>query len=139
LEAIKRRRFIGGSAATMLVAAAPVWPCSSVRAACLLQGDFAFFDQRFEKAQRIAASWPASIGAVAVRGDITPWSDVLVCAPGERPLLLRGATTESFRFCAAILVGDRADLDQQFSRLDQDLILWTMRTTPRRIAERRHG
>lgn len=76
------------------------------------------------------------MGPVAVQGDITPWSDVLAQAPRERVLQLRGVTTESFRFCAAILVGERADVDLQVSRLDQDLVLWTIRTTPR---ERRHG
>jgi hypothetical protein len=111
--------------------AALEWPSLSALAASHPHDDYAFFDERFEKARRIAASWPASTGSVAVQSDITPWTDPLERASSERPLQLRGVTTESFRFCAAILVGDHAHLDLQSSRLDQDLVLWTMRTTPK--------
>jgi hypothetical protein len=137
LETIKRRHFVGGWGATLL--AALEWSSLSAFAATPPHGDYAFFDERFEKARRMAASWAASIGPVAVQGDITPWINVLDRAPRERPLQLRGVTTESFRFCAAILVGDHAHLDLQFSRLDQDLVLWTMRTTPKLKAERSNG
>lgn len=61
---------------------------------------------------------------------------MLIRAPRERALLLRGVTTESFRFCAAILVGDHAKTEMHVSRLDQDLVAWTLRTTPK---ERRNG
>ena len=73
LEAIRRRHFIGGSAASLL--AALEWPSLSALAASHPHDDYAFFDERFEKARRIAASWPASIGSVAVQSDITPWTD----------------------------------------------------------------
>jgi hypothetical protein len=136
LDAIKRRQFIGRSAACLLAPAALQWPSLSAFAATPPRGDYAFFDKRFDKALRIAASWPTSIGPVAVQGDITPWSDELARAPRDRTLLLRGITTESFRFCAAILVSDHAEMDMQVSRLDQDLVEWTMRTTPK---ERRNG
>jgi len=119
--------------------AALEWPSLSVLAASDPHDDYVFFDERFEKARRIAASWPASIGSVAVQSDITPWIDALERAPHERPLQLRGVTTESFRFCATILIGDLAHLDLQFSRLDQDLVLWTIRTTPKLKAERHNG
>jgi hypothetical protein len=135
----KRRHFIGGTAATLLASAAFEWPGLPAWAASLPQGDFAFFDERFEQARRIAASWTVSMGPVAVRSDITPWSDLLDRAPRERQLELRGITTESFRFCAAILVGDHASIDLQVSRIDQDLVLWTMRTTPKPTAGRFHG
>jgi len=137
LEAIKRRHFVGGSAATLL--AALEWPSLSVLAASAPHGDYAFFDERFANARRLAASWPSSIGTIAVQGDITPWSDVLGRAAQERPLQLRGVTTESFRFCAAILAGDSAHVDLQVTRIDQDLVQWTMRTTPKPKAKRRHG
>jgi hypothetical protein len=115
------------------------WVSLPAKAAPLRHGDFAFFDQRFEKARRIAASWPASTGPVAIQGDITPWTDALGHASRERSLQLRGVTTESFRFCAAILVGEHAEMDSRFSRIDQDLVAWTMHSTPRLKAERRHG
>ena len=139
MEAIKRRHFIGGSAACLLASAAVDWPARSPLAAPLPPDDFSFFDERFEKARRIAAAWPASTGSVAVQGDITPWQGVLERAPRERPLQLRGVTTESFRFCAVILVGDCADLHLQVSRVDRDLVLWRMRTTPKQKSERRNG
>jgi hypothetical protein len=119
--------------------AALEWPHLSALAAPVPPDDYAFFDERFEKARRIAAAWPAAIGPIAVQGDITPWRSVLERAPRERRLQLRGVTTESFRFCAAILVGDCADLHLQASRLDRDLVLWTMRTTPKPNSERRNG
>jgi hypothetical protein len=126
-----------------LLLAALEWPSLPALAASHPHADYAFFDERFEKARRIAASWPASIGSVAVQSDVTPWRQVLDRAPRERPLQLRGVTTESFRFCAAILVGDHAGLESEVSRLDQDLVLWTMRTTPKprtiTSAERRNG
>jgi hypothetical protein len=139
LETINRRHFIGGSVASTFAATTLDWPSRSAIAAPLPQSDFAFFDERFEKARRIAATWQPSNGSVAVQGDITPWSDVLDRASRERPLQLRGVTTESFRFCAAILVGERAQVDLQVSRIDQDLVLWTMRTTPKLKTERRNG
>jgi hypothetical protein len=136
---IQRRHFVGGTAATLLASAAFEWPSLPAWAASLPQGDFAFFDERFEQARRIAASWTVSMGPVAVHGDITPWSDLLGRVPRERQLQLRGITTESFRFCAAILVGDHAHIDLQASRIDRNLVLWTMRTTPRSTAGRSHG
>lgn len=134
METIKRRHFVGGSAASLL--AVLEWPSLPALAASPPHGDYAFFDERFEKARRIAASWPTSLGPVAVQGDITPWSDVLARAPRDRVLYLRGVTTESFRFCAAVLVGDRSHLELQVSRIDQDLVLWSMSTTPK---ESRNG
>ena len=131
METIKRRHFIARSTACLLAPVALNWPSLTALAAPHPHDDYVFFDERFEKARRLAAAWPVSSRAVAVQGDITPWSDVLGRAPSERLLQLRGVTTESFRFCAAILVGDRAQVDLQVSRIDQDLVLWTMRTTPK--------
>jgi hypothetical protein len=134
---MKRRHFIGGSSAALLVPVALRWPESQAFATS--PHDFAFFDDRFEKARQIAASWPTSASPVAVQGDITGWREVLDRATRERPLLLRGVTTESFRFCAAIVAGDQAKLELQLSRLDRNLVFWTMRTTPKYSAERSHG
>jgi hypothetical protein len=129
LDAVNRRHFIGGSAATLLASAALGWPQLSALAAS--RGDYAFFDDRFEMARRIAAAWPAASQSIAVRNDITAWRDLLDHAPRERALLLRGVTTESFRFCAAILLGESAQVEVQTTRVDQNLVLWAMCTTPR--------
>jgi hypothetical protein len=137
---MKRRHFIRGATASLLVPAALELPCFPALAALCARGDYVFFDERFEKARRIAASWPASNEPVAVQGDITPvWSDGLDRATRGRPLQMRGVTTESFRFCLAVLVDEHADFELQVSRLDRNLFLWTMRTTPKLRAERRHG
>jgi hypothetical protein len=117
----------------LLAATALDWPDRESRRAPFPRSDYAFFDQRFGKARRIADSWPASIGPIAVLGDVTPWSSMLARASRARELQLCGVTTESFRFCAGILAGDRASVQSQVSRLDGDLVLWTMRTTPREI------
>ena len=139
MDSVKRRHFIGGSAATLLVAAALEWPRLPALATPPSRDDFAFFDERFEQARRIAASWPASIAPVAVQSDITAWSNLLDRAARERTLQLRGITTESFRFCAAILMGDHAEVELQVSRLDRDLVQWTMRTTPKSKVGRFNG
>jgi hypothetical protein len=134
---MKRRHFIGGSSAALLVPVALRWPESQAFATS--PHDFAFFDDRFEKARQVAASWPTSTSPVAVQGDITGWREVLDRATRERPLLLSGVTTESFRFCAAVVAGERANLDAQVSRLDRNLVLWTLRTTPKLMPERNDG
>ena len=129
MDAVNRRHFIGGSAATLLASAALGWPQLSALAAS--RGDYAFFDDRFEMARRIAAAWPAANRSIAVRNDITAWRDLLDAAPRQRALLLRGVTTESFRFCAEILLSESARVDLQTTRLDQNLVLWAMCTTPK--------
>ncbi len=102
--------------------------------------DYAFFDERFENARRVAASWLAANSPIAVQADITSlWSGGLDRATRGRRLHMRGVTTESFRFCLGILVGEHADIDLRVSRLDPNLLLWTMHTTPRLTAERRNG
>ena len=136
MDAVNRRHFIGGSAATLLASAALGWPQLSALAAS--QGDYAFFDDRFEMARRIAAAWPAANRSIAVQNDITAWRELLDDAPRQRALLLRGVTTESFRFCAEILLSESARVDLQTTRLDQNLVLWAMCTTPK-TAGSRHG
>jgi hypothetical protein len=134
LDAVNRRHFIGGSGATLLVSGALGWPQLSALAAS--QGDYAFFDDRFEMARRIAAAWPAASQSIAVQNDITPWTSQLHREPRKRALLVRGVTTESFRFCAEILLGECAQVDVQVTRLDRNLVLWAMCTTPKTIGLR---
>jgi len=128
---MKRRHFIHAAAATLLLPA-DMKPRAAVLPTDLQNLDYAFFDERFPRAGRVAASWSASNRLVGVHGDITPfWSNGLDRTTRERPLTLRGATTESFRFCLGILVAEHAHFDVQGSRLDRNLFLWTMRTTPK--------
>lgn len=137
MDPLNRRHFIGGSAAAMLASGALGWPQLSARAAS--QGDYTFFDDRFEMARRMAAAWPAADEAIAVQNDITAWRNLLDRAPRERALLLRGVTTESFRFCAEVLLGEVAQVDLQATRLDHDLVVWAMCTTPKLPAGPHHG
>jgi hypothetical protein len=126
---MKRRVFLGMATASTffphvlrqpgawLAAAAPKW-------------DYVLFDERFETAQRLAASWRAASVPIAVQGDITAlWSSELDRAVRERPLHLRGVTTESVHFCLRIALGEHARLAAGVSRLDRNLLVWTMRTT----------
>lgn len=137
---MKRRQFIRGAAASVLVPAARELRCFPAVATLPAYRDRVFFDERFEQARRIAASWSASSEPIAVQGDITAvWSDGLDRATCHYPLQMRGVTTESFRFCLAVLVHEHADFDLQASRLGRNLFLWTMNTTPKLGAERRNG
>jgi len=53
--------------------------------------DYIFFDERFQKARRIAASWSASDRLIGVQGDVTPWwTNGLDRTTREYPLNLRG-------------------------------------------------
>lgn len=137
---MKRRHFIRAATASVFLPAALESQCLHALATLSLRDDYAFFDERFEEARRVAASWSASNHPIAVQGDITPlWTDGLDRATRARALHLRGVTTESFRFCLGILVRDHADFDLHVSRLDRNLFLWKMHTVPRVRVERRDG
>jgi len=136
---VKRRHFIHAATACLLLPTA-LKPSVSALASGLRNRDYVFFDERFQKARRIAASWADSTRLIGVQGDITPlWSSGLDRMTRGQPLNLLGVTTESFHFCLKILVGELADFDLQLARLDRNLFLWTMYTTPKATAERRHG
>jgi hypothetical protein len=137
---MKRRHFIRAATASVLLPAALESRCLPALAALSPHDDYAFFDERFEQARRVVASWPAANECIPVQSDITSvWSDGLHRATRERALHLRGVTTDSFRFCLGVLVSELADFDLHVSRLDRNLFTWTMRTTPRLKAERRNG
>src|SRR5262249_18662673 len=92
--------------------------------------DYVFFDERFDRARRAVASWSAH-RLVGVHSDITPvWGSGLDRMTRARPLHLRGVTTESFLFCLKILAGEHANLDIEVSRLDRNLLQWSMTTHP---------
>jgi hypothetical protein len=126
---MKRRVFLGIATASALLPAA-LRQGTATLAAASPKWDYVLFDERFERAQRLAASWRAANLLVAVRGDVTAlWRGELERIAREHPLHLRGATTESAHFCLRILLSEHANLDTRVSRLDRNLLLWTMRTT----------
>jgi hypothetical protein len=128
---MRRRQFIHAATASLLLPTA-VKTCVAALATISQNRDYVFFDERFEKARRVAASWSASDRLIGVQGDVTPWwSNGLDRTTRDHPLNLRGVTTESFHFCLRVLVGEYANLEVQVSRLDRNLFLWTMCTTPK--------
>jgi hypothetical protein len=137
---MKRRHFIHAATASVLLPAAAT-PCVAALASVSQNWDYVFFDERFEKARRLVASWCASDRLIGVQGDITPvWSNGLDRTMHEHPLHLRGMTTESFLFCLRILASEHANLALQVSRFDRNLFRWTMCTTPKpEYGTTRHG
>jgi hypothetical protein len=131
LASVSRRDFIHAAAASLLLPV-DLKPCSACPVAAPKGLDYAFFDERFQAARRFAASWASPNQLIAVQGDITPlWNTELDRTTRERSLALRGMTTQSFQFCLRILAAEHAHVDVQASRIDRDLFLWTMRTTPK--------
>lgn len=128
---MKRRHFIRVATASLLVPAVLEPRCLSALAVLSPHDDHAFFDERFENARRLARSWSTATVPIPTQGDVTAlWSDGLCRATRERRLQLRGVTTESFRFCLSVLVSAHAHVDMHTSRLDRNLLIWTLRTTP---------
>ena len=132
---MKRRHFLRAATASVLFPAAlrqTLAGSTAMPAAASPPWDYVFFDERFERAQLIAAAGSGSRRPIAVQGDITAFwlseLDVIAC---DHPLRLRGVTTESIHFCLKILLGERVNLVVQASRLERNLLLWSMHTTPK--------
>ena len=105
-------------------------PCVAAIAPAAAVPDYIFFDDRFARAQRLAASWSVAEKMVAVQGDVTPvWTDAVDHLTRAGRLGLRGVTTDSFRFCLKILLEEHSDLDLEVSRLDQNLFVWAISAT----------
>ena len=137
---MQRRRFIHATAASLLFPVA-VKSRAVGLAAVAQYPDYLFFDERFYRARRLAASWTASRQVIGVQSDITTlWTKHLERDTSRRLLHLRGITTESFLFCLRILAEEHANLDLEVKRLDRNLLLWTISATPKSLtAEDRHG
>ena len=134
---MRRRQFIRVASVSLLLPAA----VGSCLASVATRGrDCHFFDERFPQARRFAASWPTADTLVAVQGDITPfWKGGLGRLISEQPLRLRGVTTESFRFCLQTLSSEHANVEAQVSRLDRNLLVWTLFTIPNANTGTHHG
>ncbi len=127
-EPMKRRHFLRAATASLLFPAV-LQQSRMALARASQKWDYVFFDERFEIARLVAASGSASKRSIGVRGDITPfWGTELGGMTGDQPLHLCGVTAESIYFCLKILLGERALLDVQASRLNRDLLLWTIHT-----------
>jgi hypothetical protein len=130
---MKRRQFIHTAAAAALFSAV-AWARmgAGAGAGSAQRRHYVFFDDRFQRARRAAASWSTWNRPIGVQADVTPlWRNGLDRVTREHPFQLHGVTTTSFLFSLKILVAEHASLEIQESRLDRDLLLWTMRTTPK--------
>jgi hypothetical protein len=133
---MQRRQFIGAAAASALLPAVLTKPCLAAPGG----PDYIFFDERFPQARQAIAPWPAASRLIGVQGDITRlWSNGLERMTRAQRLDLRGVTTNSFLFCLRILAGEHANLSAQVSRLDRDLLQWTLTTQPLATAGELHG
>jgi len=135
---MQRRSFIHASAASVLIPVAGR-PGLAALVVASSNRDYVFFDERFEKAQRIVASWAVSTQPTPVHSDITAvWQGGLDRTMRDHAVRVRGVTTQSFLFCLRILAAEQADIEAQMSRLDRDLLVWKMRTVPRNSGMKVH-
>lgn len=129
---MQRRHFIHAAMSSLVLPAAVKAQSLPAVSALLRDHDYAFFDDRFAQANQVVAAWSAANRVIPVQSDITPtWTNELDRTTRERALTLQGVTTGSFHFCLRELVREHAHLDEQVLRLDRNLLLWTMRTTPK--------
>ncbi len=90
---------------------------------------FVFYDERFQTAEALSKAMAASGDVIPVRGDVTAvWNGVLKSVSRGSSLMLAGVTTESFYFCLKTLLHSHAGLDICTSRIDRDLIAWSLRS-----------
>jgi hypothetical protein len=130
---MERRRFIQATTALVLLPA-------GAGLAGVARPDYVFFDERFQQARGAVVAWPAAKQLIAVHSDITAvWGGGLDRMIRGGPLRVCGVTTESFLFCLRVLAGEHANLDVRVSRLDRNLLQWTMNTQPILIAGGLHG
>ena len=131
---MRRRQFIELTAACLLPSTALAkWDVSAIAA----RPDLLYVDERFPQAQREAATWAPSPARIAVCGDVTPfWSRELARRVGEAPAYIRGVTVASFLFCFRTLAAEHADLVIATSRLDRNLIAWSLASTPKPEGQR---
>ncbi len=135
---MKRRHFIHAAAASVLLPAAK--PSLGALATLSIRWDYAFFDERFQSAHRVAATWSTENEPIPVQSDITAlWSNGLDRLARRQTLNLRGVTTASFHFCLKVLLSEHANLDALVSRLDRNLLLWRLLTTPKAQYGNLHG
>lgn len=133
-----RRQFFSAAAASALIPAVATKPC--LAALVSDSPDYIFFDERFPQARQAIAPWPAASRLIGVHADITRlWSNGLERMTRQQRLDLRGVTTDSFLFCLRILASEHARLNAQVSRLDRNLLQWTLTTQPLPTAGQLHG
>jgi hypothetical protein len=136
---VKRRHFIGASAASIFLPSVPQLCFSNAAGIAQEHGDV-FFDDRFPRAHLTAVTWAGPNRLTPVQGDVTAvWGSGLSQMTRARPLRLRGVTTQSFLFCLRILAEEQASLDVEARRLDRDLWQWTILTTPKLTTESHHA
>lgn len=125
---MNRRHFVKAGVSSLVIPAAVISVAAAPGRAGLVSDRF-YFDERFAEARRRAEDWSGSAPPIPVHGDVTAiWMGGLARASITAPLLMHGATTESFYFCLKVLLHDQVRVSSEVSRIDRDLHLWTIRT-----------
>lgn len=120
---MKRRRFI------QVATASAIFP--TALAVTWRKWDYVLFDERFARARRAAAWGSGSSRLIGVRSDVTAfWCGELDRMARRHCLSLRGVTTDAFLFCLRVLLAEHANLDVQVSRLDLNLLSWSLHASP---------
>ena len=126
---MNRRLFIKAAVSSIFLPSGILTAKARTRDTDTTTADYFFFDERFIKARQLAAKLSNSKPLIPVRGDITElWNGQLKRACVESPLVMRGVTTESFYFCLRIMAGSIAGMESQVTRINRDLLLWTIRS-----------
>ena len=123
-EAWSRRRFIGASADTALLAtvAGALKPLAAM--ADLPTATVTLYDPRFESAHELARDLAGGAPLQAAAHDPTDLVlQHLAAAESGAPLRLQGVTADTVPFCLRQLLPDARFTER---RIDQDLFIWTL-------------
>ena len=127
---MKRRLFLKLSLFAAVAAQASRSAFASVLGDGAARPDRFFYDERFGDARGIASRLDAGASLIPVQSDITAlWTGELKELSRQRPLSLRGVTTESFHFCLMRLLQSEAQVETRIRRVGKDLYAWSIRTT----------
>ena len=127
---MKRRLFLKLSALAALAAPTSRSALAGVLSDSGPRADRFFYDERFGDARSIASRLDARASLTPVQSDVTAlWTGELKELSRQRPLALRGVTTESFHFCLKRLLQSETRVETQIRRVGKDLYAWSIRTT----------
>ncbi|HKJ73604.1 MAG TPA: hypothetical protein VKA19_05760 [Alphaproteobacteria bacterium] len=127
---MKRRLFLKLSLFAALTARTSRSAVAHVLGESAALPDRFFYDERFTDARAISSRLLPRATLTPVQSDVTAlWTGGLKELSRQRPLSLRGVTTESFHFCLKTLLRSEARVETQTQRVGKDLYAWSIRTT----------
>jgi len=123
---MKRRNFISSSLIPLALPKLSLAGSSSLQATPTIK----YFEERYQKAGKVARSWLGSGNWQAVQSDITPlWNGQLKSKSKDDSLYVAGVTTESFYFCLQRLLQPTHAVSVEITRVDQNLYAWALSAT----------